>query len=104
MLAARSADSAERTRAFDAIVTAYWKPVYKYIRVRWNKSNEDAKDLTQECFARVIEKGFLDSFDPTKARLRTFLRVCVDGHLSNQEKYARRLKRGGGALAPLPIR
>jgi RNA polymerase sigma factor (sigma-70 family) len=97
LLAARSEDPAERTRAFEAIVTAYWKPVYKYIRIRWNKSNEDAKDLAQEFFARVIEKGFLDSYDPAKARLRTFLRVCVDRFLSNQEKAARRIKRGGDA-------
>ena len=98
LLAARSEDPAERNRAFETIVAAYWKPVYKYIRIRWNKSNEDAKDLTQEFFARVIEKGFLDSYDPAKARLRTFLRVCVDGFLSNQEKAAHRIKRGGDAL------
>jgi RNA polymerase sigma factor (sigma-70 family) len=98
LLAARSEDAAERTRAFETIVAAYWKPVYKYIRIRGNKSNEDAKDLTQEFFARVIEKGFLDTYDPAKARLRTFLRVCVDGFLSNQEKAARRIKRGGDAL------
>ena len=98
LLCARSEDPAERSRAFETIVTAYWKPVYKYIRIRRNKSNEDAKDLTQEFFARVIEKGFLDTYDPSKARLRTFLRVCVDGFLSNQEKAARRIKRGGDAL------
>jgi RNA polymerase sigma factor (sigma-70 family) len=97
LLAARSQDPTERTRAFEIIVAAYWKPVYKYIRIRWNKSNEDAKDLTQEFFARVIEKGFLDSYDPAKARLRTFLRVCVDGFLSNQQRAARRIKRGGDA-------
>ena len=102
LLATRSDDPAERTRAFETIVGAYWKPVYKYIRIRWNKNNEDAKDLTQDFFARVIEKGFLDSFDPAKARLRTFLRVCVDGFLSNQEKAARRIKRGGDAAA-LPL-
>jgi RNA polymerase sigma factor (sigma-70 family) len=98
LLAARSEEPTERTRAFETIVAAYWKPVYKYIRIRWNKSNEDAKDLTQEFFARVIEKGFLDTYDPAKARLRTFLRVCVDGFLSNQEKAARRIKRGGDAV------
>ena len=102
LLAARSEDPTERTRAFGTIVAAYWKPVYKYIRIRWNKDNEDAKDLTQEFFARVIEKGFLNSFDPAKARLRTFLRVCVDGFLSNQEKAARRIKRGGDAQV-LPL-
>ncbi|NDQ56997.1 MAG: sigma-70 family RNA polymerase sigma factor [Acidipila sp.] len=102
LLAARSEDPAQRTRAFETIVSGYWKPVYKYIRIRWNKSNEDAKDLTQEFFARVIEKDFLANYDPAAARLRTFLRVCVDRFLSNQEKSARRLKRGGDAVM-LPL-
>jgi RNA polymerase sigma factor (sigma-70 family) len=98
VLAARSTDPAERKRALEAIVAAYWKPVYKYIRVRWGKSNEDAKDLTQEFFLRVIEKNDLADFDPGKARLRTFLRVCADHFVSNEAKAARRQKRGGGAL------
>ena len=98
IVAARSADPAERARALGTIVAAYWKPVYKYIRARWGKSNEDAKDLTQEFFARLLEKDFLGGFDPSKARLRTFLRTCVDGLVANQEKAARRLKRGGGAV------
>jgi RNA polymerase sigma factor (sigma-70 family) len=97
ILAARSKDPTERSRALDAIAAAYWKPIYKYLRLRWGKSNENAKDLTQEFFARLIEKTFLDDFDPGKARLRTFLRVCVDRFLANDSKAARRLKRGGGA-------
>lgn len=98
IVAARSEDPAERARALETIVAAYWKPVYKYIRARWGKSNEDAKDLTQEFFARVIEKDFVGSYDPAKARLRTFLRTCVDGLVRNQAKAARRLKRGGDAV------
>lgn len=98
IVAARSADPAERARALETIVAAYWKPVYKYIRARWGKSNEDAKDLTQEFFARLLERDFLGSFDPSKARLRTFLRTCVDRLVINQDKAARRLKRGGDAI------
>ena len=98
VLAARSSDAAERSRALDAIVAAYWKPVYKYIRIRWNKPNEDAKDLTQDFFVRLIDKETLADFDPAKARLRTFLRVCVDHFVANDAKAARRLKRGGDAV------
>ncbi len=97
IVAARSTDSAERARALETVVEAYWKPIYKYVRIRWNKSNEDAKDLTQEFFSRLIEKNYLDDFDPSKARLRTFLRVCVDHFLANEAKAATRLKRGGAA-------
>jgi len=95
IVASRSPQAEERQRALDLLIAAYWKPVYKYIRLRWNKENEEAKDLTQEFFARLLEKDFLDSFDPSRARLRTFLRVCVDRLLANQEKAAQRLKRGG---------
>ena len=98
VLAARSDDPAERARALDLLVGAYWKPVYKYIRIRWNKPREDAEDLTQEFFARVIEKGFFDRYDPAKARLRTFVRVCADGMVANDAKAAGRLKRGGDAV------
>ncbi|HEV8524555.1 MAG TPA: sigma-70 family RNA polymerase sigma factor [Terriglobales bacterium] len=95
LAAARSPDPDERTRALDVLVAAYWKPVYKYIRLRWGRSNEDAKDLTQGFFLRVIEKDFLADYDPAKARLRTFLRTCLDAFLANQERDAQRLKRGG---------
>ncbi len=98
VLAARSDDPAERTRALDLLIGAYWKPVYKYIRIRWNKPGEEAQDLTQDFFTRVIEKGFLERYDPARARLRTFLRVCVDGMVANEAKAARRMKRGGDAV------
>ncbi|MGB0035377.1 MAG: sigma factor [Candidatus Acidiferrales bacterium] len=98
VVAARSQDPAERSRAFESIVAAYWKPIYKYVRIRWGKSNEDAKDLTQDFFARLIEKGTLEDFDPAKARLRTFLRVCADHFVANDSKAAKRLKRGGDAI------
>ena len=98
VVAARSEDPRDRSRALDAILAAYWKPIYKYLRIRWNKSDEDAKDATQEFLAQLIEKEYLSDFDPAKARLRTFLRVCVDHLVANQTKAASRLKRGGDVL------
>lgn len=95
--ASRSENPAERNRALEAIIAAYWKPLYKYLRIRWSKSNEDAKDLTQAFFTRLIEKEYLGDFDPSKARLRTFLRICLDHFVANESKAAGRLKRGGSA-------
>lgn len=98
----RSDDAIERERAYSAILAAYWKPVYKYIRVQWNKGNEDAKDLTQTFFLHAMEKTWFRSFDPTKGSFRTFLRTCVDGFVSKQNDAAQRIKRGGGTvLVPL---
>lgn len=96
--AARSDDPAERRRALDLLISAYWKPVYKYIRIHWNKTSDEAQDLTQEFFTRLIAKNFLDRYDPAQARLRTYLRVCVDGVIANESKAAGRLKRGGDAI------
>jgi RNA polymerase sigma factor (sigma-70 family) len=97
VLAAQSSDPRERDWAVDTIASAYWKPIYKYLRVRWRVDREDASDLTQEFFARLLERDFLDAYDPAKGRLRTFLRTCVDRLFLNQSRNAQRLKRGGGA-------
>ena len=91
----RSEDARERERSLESIIAAYWKPVYKYIRIKWGKPNEDAKDLTQEFFATALEKSFFASYDAAKGRFRTFLRVCLDAFIANQERAGRRLKRGG---------
>jgi RNA polymerase sigma factor (sigma-70 family) len=100
--AVRSEDEDERRVAWEALVSAYWKPVYKYLRLQWRMDAEAARDATQEFFARAIEKGFFDRFDPTLARFRTFLRVCIDGLVGKEREAARRLKRGGG-VAPLSL-
>jgi len=99
---ARSSDPDVRRRALDRIVSVYWKPVYKYVRARYRRSAEDAQDLTQEFFASLLDRGTLDAYEPRKARLRTFLKSCVDALVANADRDARRLKRGGGS-APLSL-
>ena len=96
--AARSIDREERERALEALCAAYWKPVYKYVRWRWNWAANDAQDLTQGFFAELFERELLDKFDPKKSRLRTYLRVCVDSFVMNEDKWSRRQKRGGNIL------
>lgn len=91
----RDGDASSRRAAISALISAYWKPVYKYIRIRWRASNEDAKDWTQDFFANVLEKDYLHRYDPARARFRTYLRTCIDGFVANQLKSATRLKRGG---------
>lgn len=95
LAAARSSDQAERSRAVNTLCAAYWKPVYKYIRLRWNRPAADAQDLTQGFFIQLLERGLLEKFDPAKSRLRTYLRLCADSFVLNEQKAATRLKRGG---------
>ena len=98
----RSADPEERRRAYDRVAALYWKPVYKYVRARWRREADEAQDLTQEFFASILEKGTLAQYDPARARLRTYLRGCVDAFVSSEFRDRRRLKRGGGR-APLSL-
>ena len=92
------AATADRRRALDALAAAYWKPVYKHIRVKWRASNEDAKDLTQTFFAGLVRGSMLSRFDPGRASFRTYLRLCVDGFVANRRAHDERLKRGGGTV------
>jgi len=97
IVAASSANQEERNRAFEVLASAYWMPVYKYVRIKWNKPTEDARDLTQGFFLEAMEKNFFGRYDPSKARFRTFLRTCLDGFVANENKAASRIKRGGDA-------
>lgn len=95
IIGARSDDHVVRRRAFETILASYWKPAYKYIRLKWQADNEDAKDLTQGFFANAFEKNYFAVYDAAKASFQTFLRTCLDGFVANERKAGRRLKRGG---------
>src|SRR5579872_3464040 len=95
VLALASDDSAERTRAFDALVAIYWKPLYKYARLAHHAAADEAEDSTQSFLARAFEKNSLAAYDPEKASFRTFLRLLFDRHVANESKSATRKKRGG---------
>lgn len=95
----RSAEPAVRREAFGQIVTGYWKPVYKYLRLKWRLTDDDAADATQGFLAAAFEKRWLEPFDPARARFRTFLRVCLDRFVMNQDKAARAQRRGAGTRA-----
>jgi RNA polymerase sigma factor (sigma-70 family) len=90
-----SDDPRLREDAWELLIRSYWRPVYKYIRIKWRADEERAKDLTQEFFTRALDAGFLERFDPEKARFRTWLRVCLHGFIANEFKAAARKKRGG---------
>jgi DNA-directed RNA polymerase specialized sigma24 family protein len=87
-----------RRQAFGALAEGYWSPVYKYLRRRWRAEATEAEDLVQGFFALAFEKRWFDRFEPARGRFRTFLRVCLDAHVSHEREAAGRLKRGGGAL------
>jgi len=73
----------------------YWYPIYAFVRRR-GYSQEDAKDLTQEFFSRVLEKNYLEDADPSRGRFRSFLLAAVRHFLANEWNRKRAQKRGGG--------
>jgi RNA polymerase sigma-70 factor (ECF subfamily) len=83
------------SEAMDRVIALYWKPVYRFIRLKFHKNNEDAKDLTQGFFAAALQRDFFASFDPAKASFRTYLRMAVERFAANQYAAANRQKRGG---------
>lgn len=98
----RSDDAESRRTALDSLARSYWEPLRSYVRLRWRVDDETAQDLTQDFFAHALERDLFARYDASRARFRTFLRVCLDSFVSNERKGAMRLKRGGGVL-PLPL-
>lgn len=88
-----------RTEAFGTLVTGYWKPVYKYLRLKWNLDADASADTTQAFLAVAFEKSWFDRFDPSQARFRTFLRVCLDRFVMKERKKEQAERRGGGTTA-----
>jgi DNA-directed RNA polymerase specialized sigma24 family protein len=92
----RSGDQEVRYGAWNELASGYWRPSYHYLRLHWRLPPDEAEDIVQGFFTVAFEKGYLEKFDPAKARFRTFLRTCLDRFLQNQRKTGAALKRGGG--------
>lgn len=88
-------DGPEREAAMEQFCRAYWYPVYAFIR-RQGRSPEDAQDLTQSFFAKLISRDWLAGLEKREARFSTFLLTRVKTHLMNEHRDATALKRGGG--------
>lgn len=93
---ASSDDETLRARAAEDISRLYWPPVYTCLRIQWRLDVDDACDATQEFFSRALTRDLFARYDPSKARFRTWVRLCLDGFMANELKAARREKRGGG--------
>ena len=101
VLSAGGASTPDARAALENLCEAYWYPVYAYVRRR-GYSVEDARDLTQGFFARLLEKNDLRGADPARGRFRSFLLSAVRHFLSNQRDWQSALKRGGGqSVLPL---
>lgn len=87
---------------WESLATAYWKPVYGYVRSRWAKTQDDALDLTQEFFLWMLETGLVRHANPERGRFRAFVKTALGNFLTDLDRKRSALKRGGARVA-LPI-
>ena len=101
VLSARDSQSPQSAEALEKLCRTYWYPLYAYAR-RMGQSKENAEDLTQAFFARLLEKNFLQAAEPERGRFRSFLLVALKRFMANEWDRERAQKRGGGqAHVPL---
>jgi len=96
VLAAGGGGTPQSDHALEELCAAYWFPLYAYVRRRGH-SREDAEDLTQEFFARFLERNYLEGLGAERGRFRAFLLASLKHFLANDRDRARAQKRGGGA-------
>ena len=81
--------------ALTTLCEAYWYPLYAFLRRR-GRTREDAEDLTQAFFARLLEKQALRHADQSRGRFRSFLLTSITHFAANEYQRAAAQKRGGG--------
>ena len=103
VLTAGQSDSVPARLALEKLCQTYWFPLYAYARRRGH-SPEDAQDLTQGFFARLLEGKAIERADQQKGRFRSFLLTAMNHYMADEWDKARAQKRGGGAVnVPLQL-
>jgi DNA-directed RNA polymerase specialized sigma24 family protein len=100
VVAAGDPHEKEARSALVSLCENYWYPLYAYLRRRGYPADQ-AQDLTQGFFIRMLEGRYLDRADPEKGRFRSFLLSSLKFFVADEEDRDRAHKRGGGALVPL---
>jgi RNA polymerase sigma factor (sigma-70 family) len=95
VLQAGREESPQAGEALERLCRIYWYPLYAYVRRKGHDPN-DAQDLTQEFFARLLRGNFLNIVEQRKGRFRSFLVASLENFLSKEWVKANRQKRGGG--------
>ena len=100
VVAAGDPDRKEARSALVALCENYWYPLYAYLRRRGYTADQ-AQDLTQDFFIRVLEGRYLDRADPEKGRFRSFLLTSLKFFVADEEDRQSAQKRGGAAVVSL---
>src|SRR5262250_1716587 len=100
VVAAGNPERKEARSALASLCENYWYPLYAYLRRRGYPADQ-AQDLTQEFFIRVLEGRYLDRADPEKGRFRSFILTSLKFFVADEEDRQRASKRGGRVVVPL---
>lgn len=101
MVLQAGAEGPQRDAAIEQLCRTYWYPVYAFIR-RQGSSAEDAQDLTQSFFAKLLRRDWLTGIEKRDVRFSTWLLTRVKTHLQTEHRDATTLKRGGHTV-PVPL-
>jgi RNA polymerase sigma-70 factor (ECF subfamily) len=88
-------DADERHKALEQLAAIYWRPIYAFFRLRWNRTPADAMDLTQDFFVKLLEGTMIRNADRNRGRFRAFLKTCLDNFARTVREKERTEKRGG---------
>src|SRR5262245_37718148 len=94
VLAAGQGVSSDAQEALERLCRTYWYPLYAFAR-RQGRKPEEAQDLTQGFFARLLEKDYFRLANPARGRFRTFLLTGLKAFITEEHRHSTRLKRGG---------
>lgn len=100
VLAAGTAETTRAQEALSRLCQTYWYPLYAYVRRRGYQA-QDAEDLTQEFFARLLQKHSLARVTREGGRFRSFLLSSLNHFLTDEWRRARARKRDGGLVVSL---
>lgn len=101
VLTAGHSDGPQVRVALEELCRTYWYPLYAYVRRR-GRSAEDAQDLTQEFFARLLKGNWVERADQQRGKFRSFLLTAMNRFLADEWDKSRAQKRGGG-VAVVPV-
>jgi RNA polymerase sigma-70 factor (ECF subfamily) len=97
VLAAKNRESPDAVQAMEKLCRAYWPPLYAYIRRDGHDATE-AQDLTQDFFARLLARDYLQHLHHQQGKFRSFLLAYLKNFLSEQRRKVGTQKRGGGCV------
>lgn len=87
--------SPEARQALCELCETYYQPVLRFL-CREGRTADEARELAQEFFKRVLSGQGLNAADSGRGRFRSFVLGAVKHFLADVYDHAHRLKRGGG--------